>query len=299
MAGSTIVSRPRVGADPRARNARSGPLADLGRGIFLHLIVIGGAIIFLFPLFWMVSTSLKPADQVLVWPPSLFPIPPKLANYVDGWNSATFSVYYRNTILIAGASILGTLLSSSLVAYGFARLRFWGRDVLFILVLATMMLPGQVTMIPIYILFSRLGWVNTFLPLIVPSFFGSAFNIFLLRQFFLGIPLELDDAARIDGCSQFGIYWRIILPLSTAALAVVAIFAFTYHWNDFLMPLLYLESGDLQTITLGLASMQAQPSFQLPWLMAMTTVALIPQIVIFFLAQRQFIEGIVMTGIKG
>jgi ABC-type glycerol-3-phosphate transport system permease component len=269
------------------------------RRLVLHLIVIGGAVIFLFPLFWMVSTSLKPADQVMVWPPSLFPVPPKFANYVDGWNSATFSLYYRNTILITGTSILGTVLSSSLVAYGFARLRFVGRDVLFLLLLATMMLPGQVTMIPIYILFARLGWINTFLPLIVPSFFGSAFNVFLLRQFFLGIPRELDDAARIDGCSQLGIYWRIILPLSTAALAVVAIFAFTYNWNDFLMPLLYLESGYLQTITLGLASMQAQASFQFPSLMAMTTVALIPQIVIFFLAQRQFIQGIVMTGIKG
>ncbi len=210
-----------------------------------------------------------------------------------------FHLYLRNTLLVTGLAILGGTLSSSLVAYAFARLRAPGRDSLFILVLATIMLPAQVTMIPLFIIFRGLGWYDTLLPLIVPAFFGSAFYIFLMRQFFLTIPAELEDAAKIDGCGAFRTYWQVFLPLSKPVLVTVIVFSFVAHWNDFMTPLIYLNSVEKRTLALGLATFQDAWGVDIVSLMAASTVVLIPVLVIFFLAQRYFVQGVVMTGLKG
>jgi len=275
----------------------------LGRKIsqrgLVYLLLLAGAILFLIPFVWMLSTSLKEGPQVYRWPPVWIPDPVRFDNYTKAWNLLPFVQFYWNTVRISFLSIIGTVLSCTLAAYGFARLRFRGRDILFVLLLATLMLPNQVTMIPQYIWFAKLGWVNTYLPLIVPSFFGNPFSIFLLRQFFMTLPHELDDAAKIDGCSFFGIYAKIILPLSKAAVGVVAIFSFTYHWNDFLYPLIYLQSIEQFTISLGLRMFQTNTFVDMQSLMAMSVVALIPQLVIFFIAQRHLVQGVVLSGIKG
>ncbi len=275
----------------------------LGRKIsqrgLVYLLLLAGAILFLIPFVWMLSTSLKEGPQVYRWPPVWIPDPVRFDNYMKAWNLLPFVQFYWNTVRISFLSIIGTVLSCTLAAYGFARLRFRGRDTLFVLLLATLMLPNQVTMIPQYIWFAKLGWVNTYLPLIVPSFFGNPFSIFLLRQFFMTLPHELDDAAKIDGCSFFGIYAKIILPLSKAAVGVVAIFSFTYHWNDFLYPLIYLQSIEQFTISLGLRMFQTNTFVDMQSLMAMSVVALIPQLVIFFIAQRHLVQGVVLSGIKG
>jgi multiple sugar transport system permease protein len=246
----------------------------------------------------MLSTSLKEGPQVYTWPPVWVPDPFRFDNYGKAWDLLPFAQFYWNTLRITFLSIIGTVISCTLGAYGFARLRFRGRDFWFVILLATMMLPSQVTMIPQYIWFAKLGWVNTYLPLIVPHFLGNPFSIFLLRQFFMTIPHELDDAAKIDGCSFFGIYSQIILPLSKAAVGVVAIFSFTYHWNDFLNPLIYLQSIEQFTISLGLRMFQTNTFVDMQSLMAMSVVALIPQLVIFFIAQRYFVQGVVLTGLK-
>jgi ABC-type glycerol-3-phosphate transport system permease component len=210
-----------------------------------------------------------------------------------------FLTYYKNTIFLVVLNIIGAMASNSIVAFGFARVRFPGRGILFLLVLSTMMLPGHVTLIPTYVLFSRLGWTNSFKPLIVPTYLGSAFQIFLLRQFFMTISPELDDAARIDGCGWLGIFGRVILPLARPALGVVAIFTFTGNWNNFFGPLIYLNSPKYYPIALGLQLMREREQTNMQLVMAMTVVSLIPVITLFFVAQRYFIQGIVITGVKG
>jgi len=267
--------------------------------IGVHLIVITGAFFFTLPFAWMVSTSLKQGALVFRIPPVW--IPPKLiwSNYVIPWTMENFSLFYRNTAIICTLCVLGTMCSSTLVAYAFARLRFPGRGIVFLTVLASLMLPGQVTLIPTYVLFSRLGWVDTWLPLIVPTSLGSAFHIFLLRQYFMTISRELDDAAKIDGCSLLGIFFRIILPLSRPALGVVGIFELMYWWNNFFTPLIYLNRPERMTISIGLRMFQTRDEGHLEWTMAMTVLSVIPLIIVFFIAQRRFIQGIVLTGIKG
>lgn len=267
--------------------------------ILLYLILFVGAIIFLLPLFWMISTSVKPEHLVFVIP--IVWIPPELdwANYVDAWKVLPFLTFYKNTLFITIVNIIGLILSSSLVAFGFARIRFWGRDWIFIILLATMMLPQQVTLIPIYLFWSRLSLVNTFWPLIVPEWLTNAFNVFLLRQFFMSINTELDDAARIDGAGWFTIYSRILMPLSKPALGVIAIMAFAWNWNNFLTPLIYLNEPKKFTIAIGLRLFQTQQSQHMAETMAMTLVALIPVLLVFYLAQAKFIRGIVITGVKG
>ncbi|MCB0045401.1 MAG: carbohydrate ABC transporter permease [Caldilineaceae bacterium] len=262
-------------------------------------ILVIVAAIFLLPLIWMLSSSLKPEYQVFEMPPRLIPHPVRWQNYREALTYVPFGRYSFNTAFITLMVIVGHVLSCTLVAYGFARLRAPGRDTLFILVLATLMLPYPVTMAPLYVLFNRLGWVNTFLPLIVPAYFGSAFYIFLLRQFFLRIPNELEDAARIDGANLAQILYRIILPLSMPAIATVAIFTFQFTWNDFLTPLIYLHDQRLYTVALGLNFFRS--SFQVNWayLMAASLVTMLPVLVVFFLAQRLFIQGISVSGIKG
>ncbi|MDX9972492.1 MAG: carbohydrate ABC transporter permease [FCB group bacterium] len=220
-------------------------------------------------------------------------------NYTQAFERMDFIQNLRNTLFICLTVVLGTVISSSLVAYSFSRIEWPGRDVLFVAVLATMMIPYEVTLIPLFVLYRNIGWTGTFLPLIVPAFFGVPFYIFLLRQFFMGIPQDLSAAARIDGCNEFAIFWRIILPLSKPALATTALFQFLFEWGDFLNPLIFLQ--DDRQYTLAIALQQFQSMHESAWgpLMAMSTVITIPVIVLFFLAQRTFIQGITMTGLKG
>jgi multiple sugar transport system permease protein len=264
------------------------------------LIIAAGAVAVIFPLLWMLSTSLKAPGQVLLQPPQWVPSAPQWQNYPQALDSMHWSVVYRNSAIVALGCVLGEVLSASLVAFAFARLRTPGRSALFMLVLATLMLPQQVLLIPQFILFKHLGWIDTLLPLIVPAFFAGPFNVFLLRQFFLTIPAEMDDAARMDGCGYFGLYWRILLPLSRPALGVVAIFTFLGNWNDFLKPLIYLNSAGHYTVALALQNFTADYGMT-PWnlLMAASLVALLPCIALFFLAQRYFIQGVVVSGVKG
>ena len=252
------------------------------------------------PLAWLVSSSLKQSGRIFVVPPQWIPNPIVWGNYAEVWRLIPFGLYIRNTAFVTGFSIVGGLASSAIVAFGFARLRFPGRDVLFLVLLATIMIPSQVTLIPTYVLFRIIGWLDSYYPLIVPAFFGGgAFNIFLLRQFFMKLPLELDDAARIDGCSTFGIFRRILLPQSRPALGVIAIFLFMAHWNDFFGPLIYLNSSSKYTLALGLNLFRGTQYTAWHLLMAASTMTAIPCILLYFVAQRYFIQGIVFTGIKG
>lgn len=288
----------------------TGPRSSTGvlisasaRYLLLYAALTGAGILFFAPFAWMLSVAGQDSGGVFAVPFRWIPERYHWENFSAVTSLLPFGRYAANTALITGSVLIGTLLSSSLVAFGFARLRFRGRNALFSLCLATMMLPGQVTMIPLYLLFSSLGWIDTYLPLIVPSFFGSPFAIFLLRQFFLTIPREYDEAAMLDGASRFRIYWSIILPLSRPALATVALITFVGTWNDFFGPLIYLNSPELATLTLGLNMLKAQVvgTGSTPWhiLMAGAVLVLLPNIVVFFLAQKQFIRGIATGGIRG
>jgi multiple sugar transport system permease protein len=263
------------------------------------LLALAVALFFLLPLFWMISSSLKPEYQVLESPPRWLPHPVIWSNFPEALTYVPFGRYTLNTLFIAVMVIVGHLLSCTLVAYGFARYRAPGRDTLFLILLATMMLPYPVTMIPLYIVFSRLGWVNSFLPLIVPAFFGSPFYIFLLRQFFLTLPPELEDAARVDGANTVQTIWHVILPISRPAMATVAIFSFQAVWNDFLPPLIYLHEQSKYTISLGLSFFRSTYDVRWGYLMAASLVTMLPVVIVFFLAQRVFIQGITVTGLKG
>ncbi|MGA9349368.1 MAG: carbohydrate ABC transporter permease [Anaerolineae bacterium] len=274
----------------------------LSRAVIWVVLVVG-AVVMMVPLLWMVSSSFKLEQKVFQFPPQLIPNPFRLANYVDALTYKPFPIYLKNTVFLVLMNELAVLLASSFCAYGFARIRFAGRELWFAIVLATMMVPYVVTLVPQFVIFSRLHWVDTFLPLIVPQFFGGgAFYIFLLRQFFRTIPEELADAARIDGCSEFGIYARIMLPLAKPALITVAIFTFLGTWNDFMGPLLYLNSPGKFTLALGLATFRSALAVgRSRWdlLMAFSTAMTLPVVVVFFLAQRYFVQGVVMTGLKG
>jgi multiple sugar transport system permease protein len=270
----------------------------VGQGIgHICLIVLG--LSFLFPFIWMLSTALKPEAQIFKWPPEWVPEQFIWSNFPDALTFVPFGSYVMNTLTICIWSMVGTCLSSSLVAYGFSRITWPGRNFLFIIMLSTMMLPYQVTMIPLFVLFKKIGWVGTFNPLIIPSFFGGAFFIFLLRQFFLTIPHELSEAAKIDGCSEFRIFWQIIVPLARPALATVALFTFMNSWNDFMGPLIYLNDETMYTVSLGLQQFIGQYGTRWGMLMAASTVATLPIIILFFFAQKTFIQGVATTGIKG
>jgi ABC-type glycerol-3-phosphate transport system permease component len=262
-------------------------------------------LIFVFPFFWMFSTSLKTDPQVYTIPPTLFPNPIRWSNYPEALVYVPFGRYFLNTLQYAVLASIGAVLSSALVAYGFSRLRWRGRDALFFVCLMTMMLPFQVRMIPLYLIFNRLDWLNTYRPLIIPAYLGSPFFIFMLRQFFMTIPMELSDAARIDRASELGIFFRIIMPLAKPALAVVALFEFMNDWNDYLGPLVYIGSrSEKYPIAMGLAQMRThldQANVELMWprLMAASAVMILPVVLIFFFTQRTFVEGITLTGVKG
>lgn len=271
-------------------------------GVF-YLAMIMLSLVFMTPVLWLLSSSLQSLSGVFSVPYQWIPQKLHWENYHSVLTVLPFVRYFGNTLLITGLVLLGTLTSSSMVAYGFSRLKFRGRQTMFSLCIATMLLPGQVTMIPLYILFARLGWVDTLLPLIVPAFFGSPFYIFLLRQFFLTIPFDYDEAARLDGAGPWRIYWHIILPQAKPALATVTVFSFIGVWNDFFNPLIYINSFEKATLTLGLNFLKTQiigsGVTQWPVLMAAAVLVLIPNVLIFFLAQRYFIKGINVGGLRG
>ncbi|MCC6485270.1 MAG: carbohydrate ABC transporter permease [Armatimonadetes bacterium] len=247
----------------------------------------------------MVSTSLKPDTEIFAQGVHWIPRTPQWSNYPAALTAFPFARYLGNTLFIAITCSLGVVLSSSLVAYGFSRVRWPGRDALFLLMLSTIMLPEQVTLIPVFILFRKLGWTGTYLPLIVPSFFGAAISIFLLRQFFRTIPQELSDAAEIDGCSDWQIFTGIVLPLSRPALATIGLLVFINRWMDYMGPLVYLHRPEQYTLALGLYSFIGRHGAEWNLLMAAATVVTLPLVAVFFLAQKQFIEGITLTGMKG
>jgi ABC-type glycerol-3-phosphate transport system permease component len=276
------------------------PSRKLLKTSITYLFLFAVALMLILPFLWILSTSLKGNESIFVIPPKWIPEQVHWENYSNVFKKMPFLIYLRNSVFISSMTIIGTLLSSSLVAYAFACLKWPGRNGVFVFVLATMMLPTQVTMIPLFVLFKNFGWLNTFKPLIVPAFFGGgAFNIFLLRQFFLTIPSELFDAARIDGCSEWRIYWSIVLPLAKPALATVAILTFTMTWNDFFGPLIYLSDKLKGTLALGLAMFVGQHQTEWGMLMAASVMMMIPMIVLFFLFQKYFIKGFMMSGIKG
>ncbi|MFC2085908.1 carbohydrate ABC transporter permease [Bacteroidota bacterium] len=278
-------------------------LGAMGRYALWYALLGALGLVFAVPLLWMFSVSLHDLAGVFADPFRWMPEKLQWRNYVDAVSLLPFGRYLLNTVVITVCVLIGTVLSSSLVAYGFSRLRFRGRNKLFALCIATMMLPGQVTMIPLYVGFAKLGWVDTFLPLIVPALFGSPFYIFLLRQFFLTIPREYDEAARIDGAGKLRIYWSIILPQARPALATVALFAFLGTWNDFFNPLIYLNSPENATLTLGLNMMKSQVIgtgvTQWHLLMAASLLVMLPNIILFFFAQKHFMKGIHVGGLKG
>ncbi len=269
--------------------------------IVTYILLVVLSMAFLMPFIWMISTSLKDTEQTYHVPPIWIPHPMRFQNYPEALAAQPFGTFFGNTLQYAVLATVGTVLSASLVAYGFARIQWRGRETLFFICICTMMIPFQVRMIPLYLIFRNLHWLNSYKPLIIPAFFGNAYSIFLLRQFFMSLPHELSDAARIDGAREVDIFARIILPLARPALAVVGLFAFIGAWNDYIGPLIFLNQPDKFPISLGLQQFQGQFVEKLAWpyLMAASTVTILPIVILFFFAQRTFIEGIAISGIKG
>ncbi|PQP86958.1 MULTISPECIES: carbohydrate ABC transporter permease [unclassified Paenibacillus] len=258
------------------------------------------SLLFIIPFIWLVRSSLMDLSQIFVMPPEWIPHPFHWDNYKRALTSLPFGTYFVNTLVIVASVMIGTVLTSTISAFGFSRIRWKGRDAVFAVLLSSMMLPGAVTLIPSFLGWKELGFYDTYYPLIVPSFFGGGiFNIFLLRQFYMSIPKDFDEAAVVDGAGYFQIYWRIILPLSRSAVIVVALFTFLGTWNDFMGPLIYLKSDSRFTLALGLQMFQGSYSAQWDLLMAASAVVILPCVVIFLLGQRYFLEGITLTGLKG
>ncbi len=270
-------------------------------GKFLgFLIVGGGGLVMLLPFLWLVSSSFKAANKIYVFPPQLIPDPLRWQNYIEVFSAVPVLLYTQNTLIITVLATIGTVFSSVVAGYAFARLRFKGRDTIFSVLLATLMLPYVVIMIPIYVMFSKIGWVNTLLPLIVPAYFGDAFFIFLLRQFFRTIPMELEDAARIDGASRPRVLFQIMAPLARPAIIVVTIQSILGEWNAFMQPLIFLTKRNVWTLALGLNSLQRFETGRdwTHYMMVLGVFMVIPVVIMYFLAQREFIQGIVLTGMK-
>lgn len=287
---------------PDAAARRKGAVRRLARNLIGHILLIAGAIVMSIPMAWMLSTSLKRTGQEWIFPPVWIPDPVWWPNYLEAMNAlpVPFYVYMINTLVITFNATLGTVLTSSLAGFAFARLRFPARNFMFLLVISTMMLPAAVTLIPRFLIFRYLGWLDTFLPLIIPYWFGgTAFSIFLLRQFFMSLPRELDEAARMDGASSLQIYWWVILPLSGPALATVIIFQVWDHWNEFMGPLIYINSMEKYTIALALRTFQNIRSQRINYLMAVSMLQVIPVVILFFAAQKYFIRGIQLSGLSG
>jgi ABC-type glycerol-3-phosphate transport system permease component len=299
MATQDAVEQKAVAIPSRSYLPRTKSARELFGKILSYFLLILGSILIMIPVFWMVSSALKANNQIFLFPPQWIPNPIQWDNFVKAMTALPFATYFQNTMIIEVGTIVGTVLSCSIVAYGFARLNAPGRNFWFIILLSTMMLPGVVTMIPVYLIFRQLNWVNTFLPLIVPSWFGSAFYIFLMRQFFMTIPRDFEEAARIDGANTWQIITKIILPLSKPALATVTIFTFMGVWNDFMGPLIYLNKPETYTLALGLNFFKGQYTSDWNMLMAASLVMMLPLVLLFFVAQKAFIEGITLTGVKG
>jgi len=280
------------------RERNIGPIVFKG---VIYVLLIGLSLLFLFPFFWMILSALKPEYQIYQWPPKWFPDPIQWSNFADVFSNPylPFEIFIKNTLILEVGMITGRLLSCTLVAYGFARLEAPGRDLLFGILLATLMLPGAVLLIPRFILFSELGWINTFNPLIIPAWFGEAYAIFLMRQFFRTIPKELEESAIVDGANRLQLVFRIMIPLSIPVLTVIGILSFKDIWNDFMGPLLYLNEINKYTVSVGLAYLNGQHDTQMNLLMAASVTLTMPVLILFFIAQRAFVEGITMTGLKG
>lgn len=293
-AKSATVSRPasRWSLGVKART-------HVGNFIAVAVLSVGGVLMAL-PFLWMVSSSLKTINEIYVFPPTFIPASIQWTNYLEIWRRLPFHLFFRNSFAVATLETFGVLFTSSLAGYSFARLRYPGRDQFFLIYLSTMMIPFAVRMIPLFILMRAFGWIDSLAALIIPGMF-SAWGTFLMRQFMLTIPRELEDAALIDGCSFFRIYWRIILPLTTPALATLGIFHFMGSWNNFLWPLIILNSMSNKTLPLGLAAFQAMVAMKTPWhlVMAASVVSVVPIMVIFMLGQKYYVRGIVTTGLKG
>lgn len=273
------------------------------RTFLYHGLLLTFGFLMIYPLLWLFASSFKETSDIWTNMSSLIPQKFTLEHYVNGWQGfggITFATYYRNTILLTVISTIGTVFSSAIVAYAFSRLRFKGRDFWFTCMLVTLLLPGQVTIIPQYIFFSKIGWVNSFLPLIIPSFTSSAFFVFMMMQFIRTIPRELDEAAEMDGANKFDIFFRIILPLLKPALITAAIFSIYWTWDDFFGPLIYLNKPELYTVSIALRSFTDPNSFtDYGAMFAMTALSLVPVLIVFAFFQRYMIEGISTTGLKG
>lgn len=264
---------------------------------FQYLVLIAAAVVIAFPFVWMVLTSFKPENEIVHFPPALLPSRLILDSYIDVWSRIPFLAFFKNSVIFSLSVTMISLLFDSMAGYAFARLSFRGRDRLFLLVLVALMIPVQVTMIPLFIMLSHFGWLNTFLGLIVPRA-TNAFGIFMLRQFFVGLPKELDEAARIDGCSEFRLYWQIILPLAKPAIASLALFHLMYNWNDLLWPLIITSTEDMRTLPGGLALFMGQHVVEYGILTAGAAIATAPLVIAFLFAQKYFIQGVAFTGLK-
>lgn len=275
------------------------PYVSTGKKIAIYALLAAGGLFYALPFIWMLATSLKPTTQMFVYPPVWIPKPVEWRHYIDAVTQIPFLTFFRNTLTVALLATLGVVLSCPLVGYSLARMRWKGRRLLFMITLAVMMVPSPVTMVPLFIIWSKLGLVGTFAPLIVPAYFGAPFYIFLMRQFFKTLPRSLEDSGRIDGCSEFRIYWSIMLPLCQPAVLTIALFQFMASWNDFLGPLLYLNDESNYTLQIGLQQFkQAQNTAWGP-LMAASLLVAAPIIALYFVVQRSFIQGITFGGVKG
>ena len=290
-----IASQPSPEIHPSARGRPLRLLLERG-GFQLTLAL--GSLVFALPFVWMVSTSLKADRQIFAFPPIWVPDPFIWGNFPAVFIYAPMHLYFLNTLTIALAHVLGAIFTCSLAAYAFSRLRAPGRDVIFMVMVSQMMVPYIVTLVPLYLLFAKFDWIDTFYPLTVPAFLGTPFYIFMLRQFFLSIPMELEEAAIIDGASRLRIWWSIVLPLAKPALATVAIFSFMFAWNDFTGPLIFLNTREKFTLSLGLQAFMFERRTMWGPLMAASTMMIMPILIVFFLAQKHFIQGIALTGIK-
>ncbi|CAH0122090.1 MULTISPECIES: carbohydrate ABC transporter permease [unclassified Paenibacillus] len=257
-----------------------------------YVLLVVFSVYFLFPFLWIVLTALKTEAEVHQFPPTFFPAMPQFLNFVKAWNAQPFGLYLMNSVTITVLTTLGQLISCSLIAYGFARFQFKLKNGLFILLLATMMIPWDVTMIPLYMQFNLFGWINTLKPLVVPAFFGSAYYVFLLRQFLMNVPKELEHAAKIDGAGDFQIYWKIFVPIMKAPLTLVAVLNMLSVWNDYLGPLIFLQDRTKYTLALGLASFKGVHELQILPIMAITILMMIPPVIVFLYAQKYIVEGI-------
>ncbi|MDN4076011.1 carbohydrate ABC transporter permease [Fictibacillus terranigra] len=275
------------------------PKTKIRKSILAHIVLSLIGLVFIAPFVWLFLSALKTPQEIFQFPPSIFPEKPQWNNFIRTFETMPFFQYTLNTLFLCAANIVGQLISSPLTAYSISKIKWKGRNVVFGIIIATMILPGQVTMIPVYIIFAQLGWVNTYLPLTIGAFFGSAFNIFLLRQFIMGIPNELSEAARIDGASEIRIFWQIIYPLLVPPLATITIFTFSGVWNDFMGPLIYLNDDRLWTITLGLQGFMSQHGGEWELLMAGSAIFTIPSVILYFIGQKNIMKaGSSLTSFK-